>query len=140
MPLARRQKYSAQMCQVDCSLQRVSFSKRNYKCTDLTILITTIQRFYKERNLIFFRGFYNIEDSPAQTFDEAMLSVLVNLLPSIVEVHWAGSLRWLQLLITRFLPLDRNHSIAQKCISLVQQIAAEISNRVNPYHLLLATR
>ncbi|EFN66625.1 Baculoviral IAP repeat-containing protein 6 [Camponotus floridanus] len=85
-------------------------------------------------------GFYNIEDSPAQTFDEAMLSVLVNLLPSIVEVHWAGSLRWLQLLITRFLPLDRNHSIAQKCISLVQQIATEISNRVNPYHLLLATR
>ncbi|XP_067212436.1 baculoviral IAP repeat-containing protein 6 isoform X3 [Linepithema humile] len=85
-------------------------------------------------------GFYNIEDSPAQTFDEAMLSVLVNLLPSIVEVHWAGSLRWLQLLITRFLPLDRNHSIAQKCVSLVQQIATEISNRVNPYHLLLATR
>lgn len=69
-----------------------------------------------------------------------MLSVLVNLLPSIVEVHWAGSLRWLQLLITRFLPLDRNYSIAHKCIALVQQIATEISNRVNPYHLLLATR
>lgn len=137
MPLACRQKYSAQMCQVDCSLQRVSLVIQNN--TDYTILIM-IQRFYKERNLILFRGFYNIEDSPAQTFDEAMLSVLVNLLPSIVEVHWAGSLRWLQLLITRFLPLDRNHSIAQKCISLVQQIAAEISNRVNPYHLLLATR
>ncbi|XP_011349517.2 baculoviral IAP repeat-containing protein 6 isoform X2 [Ooceraea biroi] len=85
-------------------------------------------------------GFYNIEDSSAQTFDEAMLSVLVNLLPSIMEVQWAGSLRWLQLLITRFLPLDRNHNIAQKCVSLVQQIATEISNRVNPYHLLLATR
>lgn len=125
------------MCQVDCSLQRVSLVIQNN--TDYTIL-NMIQRFYKERNLILFRGFYNIEDSPAQTFDEAMLSVLVNLLPSIVEVHWAGSLRWLQLLITRFLPLDRNHSIAQKCISLVQQIAAEISNRVNPYHLLLATR
>lgn len=92
------------------------------------------------RKVILFRGFYNIEDSPAQTFDEAMLSVLVNLLPSIVEVHWAGSLRWLQLLITRFLPLDRNYNIAHKCISLVQQIATEISNRVNPYHLLLATR
>lgn len=126
------------MCQVDCSLQWVSLVIQND--TDYTIYMI-IQRFYREeRNLILFRGFYNIEDSPAQTFDEAMLSVLVNLLPSIVEVHWAGSLRWLQLLITRFLPLDRNHSIAQKCISLVQQIAAEISNRVNPYHLLLATR
>lgn len=126
------------MCQVDCSLQWVSLIIQND--TDYTIYMI-IQRFYREeRNLILFRGFYNIEDSPAQTFDEAMLSVLVNLLPSIVEVHWAGSLRWLQLLITRFLPLDRNHSIAQKCISLVQQIAAEISNRVNPYHLLLATR
>lgn len=126
------------MCQVDCSLQWVSLIIQND--TDYTIYII-IQRFYREeRNLILFRGFYNIEDSQAQTFDEVMLSVLVNLLPSIVEVHWAGSLRWLQLLITRFLPLDRNHSIAQKCISLVQQIAAEISNRVNPYHLLLATR
>lgn len=89
---------------------------------------------------LFHRGFYNIDDPPGQTFDEAMLSVLVNLLPSIMEVQWAGSLRWLQLLITRFLSLDRNHSIAQKCVSLVQQIATEISNRVNPYHLLLATR
>lgn len=87
-----------------------------------------------------FRGFYNIDDPPGQTFDEAILSVLVNLLPSIIDVQWAGSLRWLQLLITRFLPLDRNHSIAQKCVSLVQQIATELSNRVNPYHLLLATR
>ncbi|XP_032684948.1 baculoviral IAP repeat-containing protein 6 isoform X6 [Odontomachus brunneus] len=85
-------------------------------------------------------GFYNIDDPPGQTFDEAILSVLVNLLPSIIDVQWAGSLRWLQLLITRFLPLDRNHSIAQKCVSLVQQIATELSNRVNPYHLLLATR
>jgi len=93
-----------------------------------------------EKIIIPFRGFYNIEDSSAQTFDEAMLSVLVNLLPSIMEVHWAGSLRWLQLLITRFLPLDKNYSIAHKCVTLVQQIATEVSNRVNPYHLLLATR
>ena len=93
-----------------------------------------------EKIIILFRGFYNIEDSSVQTFDEAMLSVLVNLLPSIMEVHWAGSLRWLQLLITRFLPLDKNYSIAHKCVTLVQQIATEVSNRVNPYHLLLATR
>ncbi|XP_076756528.1 BIR repeat containing ubiquitin-conjugating enzyme isoform X2 [Xylocopa sonorina] len=85
-------------------------------------------------------GFYNLEDPPSQTFDEALVSVLVTLLPSIVEVEWAGSLRWLQLLISRTLIRDRNHSIAQQCISLIQQIAAEISNRVNPYHLLLATR
>ncbi|XP_017883088.1 baculoviral IAP repeat-containing protein 6 isoform X2 [Ceratina calcarata] len=85
-------------------------------------------------------GFYNLEDPPSQTFDEALVSVLVSLLPSIVEVEWAGSLRWFQLLINRTLIRDRNHSIAQQCISLVQQIAAEISNRVNPYHLLLSTR
>lgn len=87
-----------------------------------------------------YRGFYNLEDPPSQSFDEATLSVLVTLLPSIVEVQWAGSLRWLQLLITRFLPLDRNHNVAQQCAALVQHIAAEMSNRVNPYHLLLATR
>ncbi|KAK9296171.1 hypothetical protein QLX08_009734 [Tetragonisca angustula] len=85
-------------------------------------------------------GFYNLDDPPPQSFDEALVSVLVTLLPSIVEVEWAGSLRWLQLLINRTLIRDRNHSIAQQCISLIQQIAAEISNRVNPYHLLLATR
>ncbi|XP_050487172.1 baculoviral IAP repeat-containing protein 6 isoform X2 [Bombus huntii] len=85
-------------------------------------------------------GFYNLNDPPSQSFDEALVSVLVMLLPSIVEVEWAGSLRWLQLLINRTLIRDRNHSIAQQCVSLIQQIAAEISNRVNPYHLLLATR
>lgn len=89
---------------------------------------------------IVFSGFYNLNDPPSQSFDEALVSVLVMLLPSIVEVEWAGSLRWLQLLINRTLIRDRNHSIAQQCVSLIQQIAAEISNRVNPYHLLLATR
>ncbi|XP_076225750.1 BIR repeat containing ubiquitin-conjugating enzyme isoform X2 [Nomia melanderi] len=86
------------------------------------------------------RDFYNLEHPPFNFFDEALVSALVKLLPSIVEVQWAGSLRWIQLLITRILPLDRDHSIAQQCVTLIQQIAAELSNRVNPYHLLLATR
>ncbi|XP_076233643.1 BIR repeat containing ubiquitin-conjugating enzyme [Calliopsis andreniformis] len=85
-------------------------------------------------------GFFNLEDPPSHSFDEALVNVLVTLLPSIVEVQWVGSLRWLQLLITRLLPLDRNHSIAQQCVTLIQQISAELANRVNPYHLLLATR
>ncbi|XP_054010480.1 baculoviral IAP repeat-containing protein 6 isoform X1 [Hylaeus anthracinus] len=84
--------------------------------------------------------FYHSEHPPFNFFDEALVSVLVKLLPSIIEVQWAGSLRWLQLLITRILPLDSEHSIALQCVTLIQQIAAEISNRVNPYHLLLATR
>ncbi|XP_043255701.1 baculoviral IAP repeat-containing protein 6 [Colletes gigas] len=84
--------------------------------------------------------FYYSERPPLNFFDEALVSVLVKLLPSIIEVQWAGSLRWLQLLITRILPRDSEHSIALQCVTLIQQIAAEISNRVNPYHLLLATR
>ncbi|XP_015440195.1 PREDICTED: baculoviral IAP repeat-containing protein 6 [Dufourea novaeangliae] len=86
------------------------------------------------------REFDNSDHPPFNFFNETLVSVLVKLLPSIVEVQWAGSLRWLQLLITKILPLDRDHSIAQQCVNLTQQIAAEISNRVNPYHLLLATR
>ncbi|XP_033217381.1 baculoviral IAP repeat-containing protein 6 isoform X2 [Belonocnema kinseyi] len=85
-------------------------------------------------------GLHNLDDPLPHSFEEAVLSVSVTLLPSIVSVQWAGSLRWLAILITRLLPLDRTHSIAQQCISLVQQIATEMSNRVNPYHLLLATR
>ncbi|XP_076164518.1 BIR repeat containing ubiquitin-conjugating enzyme isoform X2 [Ptiloglossa arizonensis] len=84
--------------------------------------------------------FYNSEHPPFNFFDEALVSVLVKLLPSIIEVQWAGSLRWLQLLITRILPLDSEHTITLQCVTLIQQIATEISNRVNPYHLLLATR
>ncbi|CAK9813280.1 Baculoviral IAP repeat-containing protein 6 [Anthophora quadrimaculata] len=84
--------------------------------------------------------FYNLDDPPSHYFDEALVSVLASLLPSIVEIEWAGSLRWLRLLINKMLLRDRNHSIARQCISLIQQIAAEISDRVNPYHLLLATR
>ncbi|XP_012256631.2 baculoviral IAP repeat-containing protein 6 isoform X2 [Athalia rosae] len=85
-------------------------------------------------------GLHNLDEPLPYSFDEAVLSVLVTLLPSVVGVQWAGSLRWLAVLITRLLPLDRNHSVAQQCITLVQQIAVEMSNRVNPHHLLLATR
>lgn len=88
----------------------------------------------------FFRGLQNLDDSAPYSFDEAVLSVLVNLLPCIISVQWAGSLRWIAVLITKLLPLDRNHQVAQQCIKLIQEIAAEMSKRVNPYHLLLATR
>lgn len=94
-------------------------------------------------NYIFYhvhRGLHNLEDPSPHAFEEAVLSVLVSILPCIVNVQWAGSLRWLAILITRLLPLDRNHSVAQQCIKLIQEISTEMSKRVNPYHLLLATR
>jgi baculoviral IAP repeat-containing protein 6 len=90
--------------------------------------------------VIFYRGLHNVEDSAPHAFEEAVLSVLVTLLPYIVSVQWAGSLRWIAVLITRLLPLDKNHSVAQQCINLIQEISVEMSKRVNPYHLLLATR
>ncbi|XP_015597939.1 baculoviral IAP repeat-containing protein 6 isoform X3 [Cephus cinctus] len=85
-------------------------------------------------------GLHNLDEPAPHSFDEAVLAVLVTLLPSIAGVQWAGSLRWLAVLITRLLPLDKNHCVAQQCVTLVQQIATEMSNRVDPYHLLLATR
>ncbi|XP_034941309.1 baculoviral IAP repeat-containing protein 6 isoform X2 [Chelonus insularis] len=85
-------------------------------------------------------GLRNLDDLTLHSFDEAVLSVIVNLLPQVVSIQWAGSLRWLAILITRLLPLDKNNSVAQQCITILQQISGEISNRVNPYHLLLATR
>ena len=81
-----------------------------------------------------------MDDSASYVFEEAVLDVLVTLLPSIVNVKWAGSLRWIAILIARLLPLDRNHNVAQQCIKLVQEISAEMAKRVNSYHLLLATR
>ncbi|XP_057338600.1 baculoviral IAP repeat-containing protein 6 isoform X3 [Microplitis mediator] len=85
-------------------------------------------------------GLRNLDDVALHSFDEAVLSVLVTLLPSIISIQWAGSLRWLTILINRFLPLDQNHSVAKQCITILQRIAGEMSNRVDPYHLLLATR
>uniref|UniRef100_A0A0C9RVJ5 Dual E2 ubiquitin-conjugating enzyme/E3 ubiquitin-protein ligase BIRC6 n=1 Tax=Fopius arisanus TaxID=64838 RepID=A0A0C9RVJ5_9HYME len=85
-------------------------------------------------------GLRNLEDVTANSFDEAVLSVIVSLFPGVVGIQWAGSLRWLSVLITRLLPLDKSHSVAQQCINILQQISGEMSNRVNPYHLLLATR
>ncbi|XP_016842826.1 baculoviral IAP repeat-containing protein 6 isoform X2 [Nasonia vitripennis] len=85
-------------------------------------------------------GLHSLDDSAPHAFEETVLSVLVTLLPNIVSVQWAGSLRWLAVLVTRLLPLDRNHSVAQQCINLIQEISVEMSKRVNPYHLLLATR
>ncbi|XP_044597131.1 baculoviral IAP repeat-containing protein 6 isoform X2 [Cotesia glomerata] len=85
-------------------------------------------------------GLKNLDDNTLNSFDEAVLSVLITLLPSIISIRWAGSLRWLTVLINRLLPLDQNHNVAQQCIIILQRIAGEMSNRVNPYHLLLATR
>lgn len=90
--------------------------------------------------LICSEGIRNLDDNNYHTFDENVLSVIVSLLPQIIGIQWAGSLRWLSVLITRLLPLDKNHNVAQQCIIILQQIANEMSNRVNPYHLLLATR
>lgn len=81
-----------------------------------------------------------MDDLSSQTFEEDVLSVLVGLLPHIVSVQWAGSLRWLTILVTRLLYLDKSHSVAQQCINLIQDISTEMSKRVNPYHMLLATR
>ncbi|CAB0044915.1 unnamed protein product [Trichogramma brassicae] len=82
----------------------------------------------------------NLEDMAPRTFEDSLLSVLESILPNIVSIKWAGSLRWFSVLLTKLLTFDRSHKVAHQCIKLIQDISSEMSKRVDPYHLLLATR
>ncbi|PSN56888.1 hypothetical protein C0J52_00682 [Blattella germanica] len=85
-------------------------------------------------------GMKNALDSVTVQFDGCVLKALLEWLPMISCCVSAGSLRWYFLLLSRVMSLDVSATTGQKCVSLLQQIAQEMSARSSPYHLLLRTR
>jgi hypothetical protein len=92
--------------------------------------------------LLFFsyRGMKNVLDSVTVQFDGCVLRALLEWLPVISCSISAGALRWYFLLLSRVMSLDVSATTGQKCVTLLQQIAQEMSARSSPYHLLLRTR
>jgi hypothetical protein len=87
-----------------------------------------------------FRGMKNVLDSVTVQFDGCVLRALLEWLPMICCSTSAGALRWYFLLLSRVMSLDVSATTGQKCVTLLQQIAEEMSSRSSPYHLLLRTR
>ncbi|XP_069689782.1 baculoviral IAP repeat-containing protein 6 isoform X2 [Periplaneta americana] len=85
-------------------------------------------------------GMKNVLDSVTVQFDGCVLRALLEWLPMISCSISAGALGWYFLLLSRVMTLDVSATIGQKCVTLLQQIAHEMSARSSPYHLLLRTR
>lgn len=78
-----------------------------------------------------------INDTTGQQFDSKVLQALLHCLPDIGCIWSAGSLHWLVVLMLRVARGNSHLSLATQCTSLLCQIAHEIHNRTNSYHLLL---
>lgn len=85
-------------------------------------------------------GARNINEATGQQFDGKVLQALLQCLPDICAIWSAGSLHWLVVLILKVSRENAQTSLANQCIVLLCQIATEIQNRTNPYHLLLRSR
>ncbi|KDR13250.1 hypothetical protein L798_12638, partial [Zootermopsis nevadensis] len=85
-------------------------------------------------------GMKNVLDSITVQFDGCVLRALLEWLPMISSCISAGALQWYFLLLSRVMSLDVSATTGQKCVTLLQQIAQEMSARSSPYHLLLRTR
>lgn len=59
------------------------------------------------------------------------------MIDDIEHIQSAGGLQWLMLLLYRVTHQDRLEEITGKCLQLLWKIADELSQRVNPYHLIL---
>lgn len=81
-----------------------------------------------------------INESTGQQFDYKVLQALLNCLPDVSQIWSAGSLHWLVVLMLKVTRGNSHSPLVSQCISLLTQIAYEIYNRTNSYHLLLRSR
>jgi hypothetical protein len=95
---------------------------------------------YHNASSVPYRGMKNVLDAVTVQFDGCVLRALLEWLPMISCCVSAGALQWYFLLLSRVMSLDVSATTGKKCVTLLQQIAQEISARSSPYHLLLRTR
>lgn len=86
------------------------------------------------------RGIQNVSEAEGAALEKAVLESLMDWLPTIGATKSAGALRWFLLLLMRVSPLDSDGVIGRECVFLLTLVAGELSNRSNPYHLLLRSR
>lgn len=89
--------------------------------------------------VFYYRGVKNACENAPVTFDASLLKALVTCLPMVPRAESAGALRWFFMLLNRKASLNPS-STAHKCMTLLQQVAAELGSRSNPCHMLLRTR
>ncbi|XP_059477801.1 baculoviral IAP repeat-containing protein 6 [Neocloeon triangulifer] len=84
-------------------------------------------------------GLKNAMDSPSPTFDNTLLNALLNALPMVPRAQSSGALHWFFMMLSRKALLNPT-TTGQKCMTLLQQVATELSSRSSPEHMLLRTR
>lgn len=87
-----------------------------------------------------FSGAKNISESVSNVFEGKLLNALLEILDSINEVHSAGGLQWLSVLLYKVAQPEYVPILISRCVTLLTNIANELQRRTNPYHLLLRSR
>lgn len=90
--------------------------------------------------LVCIKGIQSVNETEGLALEKAVLEALMEWLPTIGATKSAGALRWFLLLLMRVSPLDSDGVIGRECVFLLTLVAGELSNRTNPYHLLLRSR
>ncbi|XP_034239276.1 baculoviral IAP repeat-containing protein 6 isoform X4 [Thrips palmi] len=90
--------------------------------------------------LVCIKGVQSLNEGEGLALEKTVLDSLMDWLPTIGATKSAGALRWFLLLLMRVSPLDGDGVIGRECVFLLTLVAGELSNRTNPYHLLLRSR
>ncbi|XP_072390491.1 dual E2 ubiquitin-conjugating enzyme/E3 ubiquitin-protein ligase BIRC6 [Diabrotica undecimpunctata] len=85
-------------------------------------------------------GAENISTTCGEQFSSMVLKGIFSILDSITQIKSAGGLQWLFSLLLKVTTKNKESMIASKCTALLSNVANELLNRSNPYHLVLRGR
>lgn len=85
-------------------------------------------------------GLRNIQDRASATFDSAVVTALLNTLPQVPQCWSAGAMRWYFTLLSHLVSVDTLQSASTETMTMLKQVAQQLYDRQNPYHLLLQTK
>lgn len=74
------------------------------------------------------------------TFNNCLLSTILQVLDSIEQVKSAAGLQWIFATVLKVVTRERERALSNKLVEVLLKITDELHKRSNPYHLLLRSR
>ncbi|XP_049817886.1 baculoviral IAP repeat-containing protein 6 isoform X3 [Aethina tumida] len=85
-------------------------------------------------------GSLNIHETMGDTFNNCLLSTILQVLDSIEQVKSAAGLQWIFATVLKVVTRERERALSNKLVEVLLKITDELHKRSNPYHLLLRSR
>ncbi|XP_060536619.1 baculoviral IAP repeat-containing protein 6 [Cylas formicarius] len=86
------------------------------------------------------RGAKNISKSIGEHFSATVLNSLLIILDSLNEAVSPAGLHWIFSLLLKVSTKENEHLVSNKCLELLKRVSDNLTDRFNPYHLLLRSR